>query len=121
MSVSFQAKTDFGRELNRRVRAYVAEQDSSALRRRYVVKYLTIAAWFMASYVGLVFYAETLWVALLLSTSLGMAMAGIGFAIMHSANHGAVPFSPRVSRALGWTIDLLGASSYVVLEAPNVG
>ncbi|MEM6531022.1 MAG: acyl-CoA desaturase [Myxococcota bacterium] len=120
MSVSFQAKTDFGRELNRRVRAFVAEQDQGALRRKYIAKYVVIAAWFLTSYIGLVFYAQTALQAFGLCLSLGMAMAGIGFAVMHTANHGALPFGPRVSRALGWTLDVLGASSYIWRFKHNV-
>ncbi|MEL6543470.1 MAG: acyl-CoA desaturase [Myxococcota bacterium] len=106
--------------LKRRVRDFLAEQDDSAVRRYYVLKYIVIGAWFWASYVALVFYAQTLAQGLLLSVSLGLSMAGIGFAIMHSANHGSLPFSKGVSRALGWTIDFLGASSYVWRFKHNV-
>lgn len=95
-------------------------RDEARLRRYYLVKFAIIALWFLASYVGLVFYAQTLPQALLLSLSLGLAMAGVGFGIMHSANHGALPFSKPVCRAFGWTIDLLGASSYVWKFKHNV-
>lgn len=72
-----------------------------------------ILAWFVASYVLLVFFAEHWWQAVPLAISLALALAGIGFAIQHDANHGAYPASPRLRRLLGYTLDLLGTSSYI--------
>lgn len=120
MKCSFAPKTEFSRELNRRVRRYLAEQKPREARRHYILRFSILALWFCASYVGLVFFANTVGQALLLSLSLGLAMAGVGFGIMHSANHGSLPFSPRVCRALGWSLDVLGASSYVWRFKHNV-
>ncbi|MEM6732230.1 MAG: acyl-CoA desaturase [Myxococcota bacterium] len=120
MQCAFAPKTEFSRVLKSRVQEYLKTQDDRPLRRAYALKFTIIAAWYLASYVGLVFYAQTLLQALALSLSLGLAMAGIGFSIMHGANHGALPFSRPVSRALGWSIDFLGASSYVWRFKHNV-
>lgn len=40
-------------------------------------------------------------------------MAGIGFAIQHDANHDSYPVGRRWRRALGFTLDLMGGSSYL--------
>jgi linoleoyl-CoA desaturase len=52
--------------------------------------------------------------------SLALATAGIGFSVVHDANHGAYSRSPSVNRAWGLTLDLVGASSYLWRFKHNV-
>ena len=49
----------------------------------------------------------------MLCVVMGVALAGIGFAVSHDAIHGAYSTDPRVNRWLGWSFDALGASSYM--------
>jgi linoleoyl-CoA desaturase len=77
------------------------------------LKTAAILGWFIASYVLLVFVAANWWQGVLLSFSLALAMAGIGFAIQHDANHGAYSKLKAINRLLGLTLDMLGGSSYV--------
>ena len=77
------------------------------------LKTAVLLLWFGASYALLVFGATTVWQGALLSLSLGLAMAGIGCAIQHDANHGAYSSRPAVNRLMGMTLDMLGASSYL--------
>jgi linoleoyl-CoA desaturase len=112
--VTFARDTGFHGELKRRVLAYFArtglsERDSP----RMYLKTAVLLLWFGASYGLLVFAATTFWQAALLSASLGLAMAGIGFGIQHDANHGAYSSRAAVNRVMGLTLDLLGASSYL--------
>lgn len=113
MIVRFAPPTDFHRQLNASVNAYLSEQDESLTRRRMLTKTALILFWTLASYIGLVFAATTFLEALLLSTSLGLALGGVGFAIQHDANHGAYPVNKRWRRALGFSLDLMGGSSYI--------
>ena len=76
--------------------------------------------WFLASWVLLVLVAATWWHAILAATSLVLAIAGIGFGIMHDANHGAYSKRDGVNRVLERTLDLLGASSYMWRWKHNV-
>ena len=73
-----------------RVAAYF---DATGLDRRgsarMVLKTVTIFMWLAASYLALVFLATTWWQSLLLATSVALAMAGVGFCVMHDGNHGA--------------------------------
>src|SRR6185503_5014598 len=69
--------------------------------------------WFAVSYSLLVFAAATFWQRALLSLSLALAMAGIGFAIQHAANHGAYSHRPGVNRVMGMMLNVLGANSYL--------
>ncbi len=77
------------------------------------LKTAMILAWFAASYGLLVFVADHWWQAVPLTVSLAFSLSGIGFAIQHDANHGAYPASPGWRRLLGYTLDLLGTSSYI--------
>jgi len=85
------------------------------------VKTAVILGWFAASYgLLLALGGASAWLAVGLTVSLALATAGIGFSVMHDANHGAYSRSPRVNRAVGLTLDFIGASSYVWRFKHNV-
>ena len=58
-------------------------------------------------------------VALPLVLTLGAVIAGIGFNIGHDAVHGAYSGHPLINKVLGFSFDLLGASSYNWSRAHN--
>ena len=120
MIVRFDSSGALTAEIKERVHAYLATQDEAVVRRQMWTKTAAISLWAVASYCGLVFLASTWWQAALLSTSLGLAMAGIGMAIQHDANHGSYPAGPIVRRALGFMLDLMGGSSYIWRFQHNV-
>lgn len=49
----------------------------------------------------------------LLCWVMGVAMAGIGFAVTHDALHGAYSADPRVNRLIGYIFEALGANGYM--------
>lgn len=57
--------------------------------------------------------ALPLWAMWLCCFVMGSAVAGFGLGVMHDAMHGAYSSSPRVNRALGFILDLVGGSSYL--------
>ena len=120
MRVRFAPRTGFAKELNRRVAAHFKDLPAASIRSRMWGKTATILAWFVASYGLLVFVADTWWQVVPLAVSLGLSMAAIGFNIQHDANHGAYPAPGRVGRLLGYSLDLLGTSSYVWRFQHNV-
>jgi linoleoyl-CoA desaturase len=112
--LTFAPDTGFHNEVKSGVRAYFArtglsERDSP----RMYVKTVVLMLWFGASYGLLAFAATSLWQGALLSLSLAFAMAGIGFSIQHDANHGAYSNNAVVNRVMSFTLDMLGASSYL--------
>jgi linoleoyl-CoA desaturase len=112
--IDFQGGGPFYAELRRRVRELVDEPGRARRAKvRMFAKSAFMLAWAVASWIGLLFVAHTWWQAGLLAVSMGLALAGIGFNITHDANHGAFPGGTRVNRAMSWTMDLIGASSYV--------
>ena len=77
-------------------------------------KTVVILAWFAASYGLLLAVGGTSgWLASALTVSLALATAGIGFSIMHDANHGAYARTAAANRAWALALDFIGASSYV--------
>jgi len=110
----FARDDGFYEELKRRVDSYLREVGSSAHgSARMYVKTAAMLLWFGVSYALLVFVAATWWQGLLLSCSLALAMAGVGFSVQHDGNHKAYSSRRLVNRAMGTTLDLLGASSYL--------
>ncbi len=71
------------------------------------------------SYWVLVFQAQTPLAVLLSGTLLSLALVGIGFNIQHDGNHGTFSRRPWVNRLAGFTLDLIGASSYFWKDKHN--
>jgi linoleoyl-CoA desaturase len=84
-------------------------------------KTAVLLAWFGTSYAALLLRGGVSgWLASALTLSIALAMAGIGFSVMHDANHGAYSRSPGVNWTWGLSLDLVGASSYVWRFRHNV-
>ena len=110
----YQSPDRFLNELRRRVDAYfettgLPRRDCPAMYR----KSIAILGWMLASYVLLVFFASSLWMAIPLAISLGVALAAIGFNIQHDGGHSAYSDKPWLNRLAAASLDVLGASSYV--------
>jgi len=119
--IDFQGGGAFYDELKARVAQHLA--DGGRVRRAQVRMYLksaTVFIWFAASWALLMFAPVTWWQAGLLSVSLGLALAGLAFNITHDANHGSYSPSRRLNRAMCFSMDFLGASSYVWRTKHNV-
>ena len=50
----------------------------------------------------------------------GLGMAGVGMGVMHDANHGSYSKNPTVNKWVGYTLNLVGASSTVWKIQHNV-
>jgi linoleoyl-CoA desaturase len=108
-------------ELNQRIDAYFEqtglERDGGSAA---LFKTITIFAWATVSYLLLVFWAQSWWTALPLTVSLALALAGVGFSVMHDGSHGAYSKRPLINRLAAASLDFLGASSYVWRQKHNV-
>jgi linoleoyl-CoA desaturase len=114
-----------GRPFHHEVQSRVEERLATLGRsrhggRRIYLKTALLLLWSSTSYAALLTWAQSWWQVALLSVSLGLALAGIGFNIAHDGNHGAFSASRIVNRAMGGMLDLLGASSYVWRWKHNV-
>lgn len=108
-------------ELNQRIDAYF-EQSGLARDGGFasLSKTVSIFAWATVSYLLLVFWAQSWWTALPLTVSLALALAGVGFSVMHDGSHGAYSRSPLINRLAAASLDFLGASSFIWRQKHNV-
>jgi linoleoyl-CoA desaturase len=83
-------------------------------------KVVAMFAWLLASYLPLLLLPLPWWAVALLTASVGLAIAGIGFNVMHDANHGSLSARPWVNHALSWSLDLIGGSSWLWRHKHNV-
>lgn len=89
------------------------ESEIARARRRLHVKAIAIGAVTLASYWALVIASTTLVVRVASAVVLVLAVTAVATGIMHDANHGAFSRSRQVNRVLGYTLDLLGGSSWL--------
>ncbi len=71
------------------------------------------------AYVVLVFQAQTTLAVSGSAVVLALALVGIGFNVQHDGNHGTFSRRPWVNRLAGFTLDLMGASSYFWKDKHN--
>jgi linoleoyl-CoA desaturase len=120
-AIKFSRGSAFQHALDTRIDAYFAETGKP---RRDVpamyVKTAIILAWFVGSWALLVFVARTWWQCGAAALSLGLAMAGIGMCIQHDANHGGYSDRPWVNKLFGYTLDMIGLSSFIWRHKHNV-
>jgi linoleoyl-CoA desaturase len=121
MMPTFPAHTPLRAELIAEVDDYFVRTglDRRGGARRWL-KTGVILGWAVASWVLMLAFATTPWAAVPLCVSLGLAMACIGFSIMHDGNHDSHSTSPRLNAFVGATLDLLGASSWIWRHKHNV-
>lgn len=111
----------FRADLKRASDAYFAS--TSRPRRDIAAMYLktaVILAWFVGSWVLLVFFATHAWQGVLLAMSQGLSIAGIGMSVQHDANHGGYSRHAWVNRALGFTLDVMGVCGWFWRQKHNV-
>src|SRR2546421_5152197 len=118
--VRFPAHRPFHADLKRRVEDYF----EGAARSRHGgwamgVKSAAMLGWLGISYAVLMFAHVRVWEAALLTLSIGLAMAGVGFSVMHDANHGGTSSSARMNGILSFTLDLIGGSSFLLRRKHN--
>ena len=111
--LKFGPGDEFHQELRRRIDRYFKRTG----RRPHdcpqmYLKTAVVLGWLVTSYVLLVFFAGSWWLALLLAISLGLAMAAVGFDIQHDGGHQAYSDRPWINRLMARSLDLLGGSSY---------
>src|SRR3954466_4934418 len=95
--VRFPERSAFHSDLNLRVEGYFEGVGRSRHGGwRMGAKSAALLAWLAASWFLLMFAPLHAWEAILLSMSVGFAMAGVGFSVMHDANHGGTSASGRV-------------------------
>jgi linoleoyl-CoA desaturase len=119
-ALTFGPEDRFYGELRRRVDDYF--KTSRKPRRDCPQMYLksaVVVAWFVFSYVLLVFVVHAWWLAIPTLLLLGVSMAAIGFNIQHDGGHHSYSRRSWVNRLMAMSLDLLGGSSYIWARKHN--
>jgi linoleoyl-CoA desaturase len=112
-SLRFTQRRDFQKTLNERVQAYLR---ANHLRGRDLpAMYLKTAlslSWWLATYLLLLLGHFPPWANLLLCLVWSFSIAGIGFNVMHDANHGGYSDNPLINKIVSLSAELLGMSGF---------
>ena len=104
----------FHAELKKRINAYFESTGKSFAGNGHLyMKAIILLTTFFALYTHLVFFTPPTWLAILECILLGIAVAGIGFNIMHDGAHGSFSRYKWVNTAAAFTLNLLGGSSFM--------
>lgn len=120
-SISFTKQVGFRKELNQRVEAFLNQnhlpmRDVPAM----YVKTAIVLAWWVGTYLVIMLAGLPALVNAVLCVSFGLATAGMGFNIMHDANHGSYSKSPIINKLMGLTMELVGSSSMFWRQKHNI-
>ena len=75
---------------------------------------------FVLLYVHLVFFTPAAWLAILECVLMGLAVASIGFNIMHDGGHGSFSRKPWVNNLAAFSLSILGGSHFMWNMKHNV-
>jgi linoleoyl-CoA desaturase len=109
----FTQQRGFRQALNERVNAYLRDNNLPA--RDVPAMYLKTAvalAWWLGTYLLLLLGHFPPWVNVVLCVVWAMAIASVGFNVVHDANHDGYSDHPRVNRLVGLSAEMLGMSGF---------
>ncbi len=114
-TLSFNNKEDaeFVKVLRKRVNRYFKENNISKYA-NFNMKLKTlamIAIYFIPLLLILIGVFKSIWLVLIMWSIMGVGMAGIGFSVMHDANHGAYSKKQKVNKSIALIISLIGGTS----------
>jgi linoleoyl-CoA desaturase len=112
-ALRFTRRGDLQRTLNERVNAYLREhslptRDVPAM----YLKTAVVLAWWLGTYLLLLLGALPPLVNILLCVVWAMAIASVGFNVMHDAAHGAYSNKPHINKLFSLSAELLGMSAF---------
>jgi linoleoyl-CoA desaturase len=112
-SLQFTRQRGFRKALNERVSAYLRDNN---IRARDVpgmwAKTAVALAWWLGAYLLLLLGNFSTPVNVIICLVWALAIASIGFNVMHDANHGSYSHNPRVNRLVGLSAEMLGMSGF---------
>ncbi len=112
-NLRFSKQSDFRKAINERVSAFLRDNHIQA--RDVPAMYLKTAVslgWWLATYLLLLLGHFPPLVNLVLCIVWAMAIAGVGFNVMHDATHGGFSNNPRVNRLISLSGEILGMSTF---------
>ncbi len=112
-SLPFTQRRNFQKTLNKRVNTYLRD---NKLRGRDLpamyLKTVVVLAWWLGVYLLLLLGHFSPLVNIVLCLVWALAIASVGFNIMHDANHSGYSDHPRVNKLVGLSAEMLGMSGF---------
>lgn len=97
----------------KRVDTYFAENNlSKHANAKMVIKTIVLLSGYVLPFAAILLVPMPFALSLALWAVMGICLAGIGMSIMHDANHGAYSSNETVNAILGYTLGILGGSTY---------
>ncbi len=120
--VSFNnSRNDFYNDVKRRVDEYfVTNKIERTGNAELYIKALIFFTLFIGAYCSIIFAEISGPAALGLCAVLGFAGAGLGFSVMHDANHGSYSNNAKLNDFIGLTLNFLGANAYFWKQKHNI-
>jgi linoleoyl-CoA desaturase len=119
--ITFPVAGDYYKELRSRVDEYFTSNNLNKTGNwRMYGKTAVILTLFAASYVYLVFFAESLLPAIISAFILAHSFVLVGFNIMHDGNHESYSKRKWVNRLMGLSMDVIGGSSTIWKQKHNI-
>jgi len=108
-----RGQRDFSMALRKRVNEYFSSNGISRFANTsMVVKTIVLLSIFIACYASILGgWVTNAWLMIGIWVLLGITTAGIGFSVMHDANHGAYSRNKYVNAVLGYVINFIGGFS----------
>jgi linoleoyl-CoA desaturase len=112
-NIRLTKKDAFSKELTKRVNEYLKSQNIKKFGNwKIFLKVPVLFSVFFMPYFLMVFgVIENGWLMLLMTAIMGLGMSGIGFSVMHDANHGAFSRFKWINTILSYTMEMLGGNS----------
>lgn len=115
------AHAGFHQELKQRIQDYFERTGKKSTGDyRLYLKAAVLTAAFAATYIHLVFFTPTAWLAILECLVLGGLTSAIGFNVMHDGAHGSFSKYTWVNKAAGLSLNVLGANVFLWNMKHNV-
>ncbi len=107
--------------LKEKVNQYFRQQNISTTgNTKLYIKSAILLVAFFSVYIHLLFFTPASWLAIIECVLLGLFTASIGFNIMHDGAHGSYSRSRKINTIAAYSLDILGASSFMWNTKHNV-
>lgn len=108
-----QSNRQFGNTLRARVDGYFKSNNiSKNANAKMVIKTIAMLSMYLGPYFLMVFnvFPFNAWMIIGMYVIMAFGMSGVGFSIMHDANHGSYSKNPKVNKILSFTMYMIGGS-----------
>lgn len=112
-NIRLTKKDAFSKEISRRVNEYFKSQNIKKFGNwKIFLKIPILYTLFFLPYLLMMFgVVQNIWLMLIMTMIMGVGMSGIGFAVMHDANHGSFSRYKWINTILGYSMEMLGGNS----------